>query len=142
MRKTLFVLMGIVLLVGSAQAQSQSARLMTKVKAKQRIELKDIPVGYSWCESWSMQEDKNIFYAAKKVYEQNPQSFNAVYNYAVLIYYTVVPEEGLFISAQRVDEAYKVLEQAKALHPNEVEVYERQPDRADAFQSVSWGPSF
>ena len=100
--------------------------LMNKIQHRQRIDIADVPAEYNWYAGEGHQLDKNIFYSAKKVYEQYPNSFNAAYNYGVLIYYMVQPEIGLVANMRQLDEAYIVFEKAKKINPNEEGIYRHQ----------------
>ena len=102
-------------------------KMMEKIKNRQRIDIGDIPRGYNWSlEDPMYQLDKNVFYTAKSIYEQYPYSFNAVYNYGVLIYYQVQPEIGLVASEKQLDAAYAVFEQARKINPKEEGIYRHQ----------------
>ncbi len=107
-------------------AHTSYEKIMQKIQNRQRIDIADIPYGYNWNGGNEYQLDKNVFYTAKAVYEKHPQSFNAAYNYGVLIYYTVEAEIGLMTTAKQLDAAYAVFEKAKEINPKVEGVYRHQ----------------
>lgn len=68
------------------------------------------------------QEHINAFYAAKRVWQKNPRSFAAAFNYGLVIASNDYGE-GWDLSQTQVDEALRVLEQAKKLRPDYKETY-------------------
>ncbi len=110
-----------------AQMDPQLERLQQKVKKLQVITYKDVPYDFIWDKSNNecKQDDINVFYLAKRMYEKNPNNFAAVFNYGILIMSNGCME-GPMLSEMQMDEAYKMLEKAKKLRPNYLEVYERQ----------------
>ena len=115
-----------------AQMGPKLENLRQKVKKMQVITYRDVPYDFIWDKSFGecRQDDINVFYLAKQMYEKHPDNFAAVFNYGVLILSNGCME-GPMLSDMQIDEGYKILEKAKKLRPNHLEIYERQEGLID-----------
>lgn len=130
--KRITMILAACLLAASAMAQPADKyaerELAQKVTNMQTLEWGKIPYPFVYTEKleWTDNQPQiNIFYKAKHLYEKNPGNFAAVYNYATLIMSNDFGE-GLMIWDAQIDEAYRLLEEAKKLRPDFQSVYKQQ----------------
>ena len=97
--------------------------------AKQRIQRLELieQKAFQWCELEYDEPDWIELRAlAKQVYEQNPNSFNAAYNYGVVTYAIWEPEIGPVTREEILSDAFDAFEHARALVPNKEMLFERE----------------
>ncbi len=111
-----------------SRAVYTKTEIMQKVKNMEMLNRNRMPSSFWYLagdEYLSDQDDINIFYMAKNRYEKNPNNFNAVFNYAVVIL-SLDAGEGCSCSDLQLDEAYRLLERAKKLNTHSLAVYRQQ----------------
>ena len=110
---------------GTAWAQIDKQAVGQKIRQVQLIEEE----AFQWPELEYLTPDWIELKAlAKKVYEQNPASFNAAYNYGVITYDVWEYELGPIMNEDILNEAFEAFEHARALIPNKVMLFEREYD--------------
>lgn len=134
MTKKLMILLGALLMLATVPAQAAEREEYTLKQLKEKVQKMEVlqwnrmPTLFIYVERldwYDNQEDINVFYTAQKVWKQNPNNFAAVFNYGLIIMSNDYGE-GLSLNDIQIDEAYRVLEQAKKLRPNHKETYDLQ----------------
>lgn len=134
MKKRLMVLLGVLLMVATMPLQASGRQeytlqqLQEKVQKMEVLQWDKMPTLFIYTERldwYDNQADINVFYKAQKMWKNNPNNFAAVFNYGLLIMSNDYGE-GMALSDIQLDEAYRVLEQAKKLRPNYKEIYDLQ----------------
>lgn len=134
MKKRMLVLLGFLFMTAvlplpaAARQEYTPQQLLEKVQKREVLHHNQMPMSFVYTEklSWrDNQADINAFYTAQKLWKQNPRNFAAVFNYGLLIMSNDYGE-GLALNDVQIDEAYRVLEQAKKLRPYYKETYELQ----------------
>ncbi len=145
MKKILSVLLlALVALPVFAQEESRLQHLQDKIAKMEIISDRDIPWAFEWdfeCKKCFRDQDAvNVFFAARDKYQENPNSFAAAFNYAMVISRKSCAE-GYTLSKHHFDEAHRVFEKAKKINPNFLRVYEEQERLIDLeFFDFAWSP--
>lgn len=134
MKKRIWVLLVALLTLSILPAQAEDnqkytiQQLQDKVQKMEILQQHKMPFPFVYSERLEMgsnQADINVFYTAQRKWKQNPRNFAAVFNYGLLIMSNDYGE-GIALSDTQVDEAYRILEQAKKLRPTHKETYDLQ----------------
>ena len=158
MKKILLLLAAFSMSISSFAWQNMDEKLEKlneKIQQEEVVVADDIPQ-YFWWELTSAPETlcppcTNIFYRAFNKHQDNPQSYVAAFNYAMLIAYKNQPHSGSAVSItdeqegkRNFDEAYKRFEMAKKLNPKFAPVYVEQELLIDRylFSHIYYSPAF
>lgn len=134
MKKLMLALTGFLFMTAVLPAQADTyqeytpQQMQEKVQKMEVLELGRMPQFFVYTEKldwYDNQADINVFYAAQRKWKQNPKNFAAVFNYGLVIMSNNYGE-GMALDDIQIDEAYRVLEQAKALRPNYMKIYDLQ----------------
>lgn len=107
MKKILVLALALGLFPAMATAKSLEQRQLDKINAKQALKFPQ-----------SCNIEEKVMLAAKKVYEANPQNFEAVYNYAVTLSAGDCDDVEMgVISPQQANKAERLFEKALELKP-------------------------
>ena len=104
--------------------------LMQKINAREELDFNQMPYPFWYVRSKDgrqNQQDMDAFYAAEKVYKQNPENFNAVLNLAtVIMSLNDGRKHGPNVNDMQIGRARRLLEKADKMRPNYLPIYERQ----------------
>ena len=104
--------------------------LMQKINAREELDFNQMPYPFWYVRSQDErqnQQDMDAFFAAEKVYKQNPDDFNAILNLAtVIMSLNDGHKHGPNVNDMQIGRARRLLEKADKIRPNYLPVYERQ----------------
>lgn len=137
-----FLMLATLPLQAGSRQEYTLQQLQEKVQKMEVLQWDKMPTLFIYTERldwYDNQADINVFYKAQKMWKNNPNNFAAVFNYGLLIMSNDYGE-GVDLGPIQIDEAYRVLEQAKKLRSDYKEIYELQLYLLDyKLFGPSWG---